>query len=371
MARAKRITVDLPSDGRVYVIDPNHQFFNGKVYYRTKGYYACTVNGERRRLHVDVYEFHRGKISDGCIVHHEHRKPDGSFDKDENNIEWLRLMTKSEHNAYHIKNRMPVEKNCEWCGKVFITAVHSMKYCSKACKIAYTNYISDQRAMKQDSRFVKATKHLHIADHSGNDDKGDVDVRICPICRHSFTVNCASLSITCNNPECIATLQRVNNSQRKLAEKLLERRSGMRIFVNDELKIAIRCIIIKSKTWFVGKDVAKALGYSNTRDALSKHVNSTDRRLVDLTTFNKRLSHGDLTFKSASPTAIINLKGLLRLVNSSKMPKTDAFIDWITGVVLPKLIEMSMGMSTVPQSPAPPSLPEPKSEPALIPLNFD
>ena len=129
---SRPIKVDLPCDGRVYVVDAKHQFFNGRVYFHQKdGYYQRIVNGKAQQLHIDVYEFHCGKVPEGCVVHHSHRNPDGSFYKDESNIEWLRLMTKAEHSSYHGKNRVFVEKICEWCGKPFITFSLSKKYCSE------------------------------------------------------------------------------------------------------------------------------------------------------------------------------------------------------------------------------------------------
>ena len=46
----------------------------------------------------------------------------------------------------------------------------------------------------------------------------------------------------------------------------------------------VRTVEINNEPWFVGKDVANILGYSNTNDALTKHVNSKDRRGSQVTT---------------------------------------------------------------------------------------
>lgn len=48
------------------------------------------------------------------------------------------------------------------------------------------------------------------------------------------------------------------------------------VFKNDSFS-EIRTIVIDEEPWFVGKDVAAALGYSNPRDALSKHVDDEDK----------------------------------------------------------------------------------------------
>lgn len=50
----------------------------------------------------------------------------------------------------------------------------------------------------------------------------------------------------------------------------------LRIFNSEEFG-QIRTVIINKEPWFAGKDVAEALGYSNTRDALSKHVADEDK----------------------------------------------------------------------------------------------
>ena len=50
----------------------------------------------------------------------------------------------------------------------------------------------------------------------------------------------------------------------------------LQIFISDEFG-EIRTVTIDNEPWFVGKDVAAALGYSNTRDAISKHVHEDDK----------------------------------------------------------------------------------------------
>ena len=139
MARPRMVDTTHPHDGRVYVLDAKHQSFNGEIYSRrTGGSYARNVNidGVRheQQLHIDVWKHYCGEIPEGYVVHHEHRNPDGTFDKSENNIEWLRLMTNEEHASYHNLNRPPVERECAWCGKPFITTSSNRKYCSDKCR---------------------------------------------------------------------------------------------------------------------------------------------------------------------------------------------------------------------------------------------
>lgn len=78
---------------------------------------------------------------------------------------------------------------------------------------------------------------------------------------------------------------------------------------------------------FVGKDVAEALGYSNTRDALRKHVDEEDRDAVAI-----RDSIG-----RDQQTIFINESGLYSLVLSSKLPQAKVFKRWVTSEVLPQI----------------------------------
>ena len=78
---------------------------------------------------------------------------------------------------------------------------------------------------------------------------------------------------------------------------------------------------------FVGKDVAEALGYSNTRDALRKHVDSEDKDAVAI-----RDSIG-----RDQQTIFITESGLYSLILSSKLAQAKAFKRWVTAEVLPQI----------------------------------
>lgn len=71
----------------------------------------------------------------------------------------------------------------------------------------------------------------------------------------------------------------------------------------------------KGETFFVGKDVAKALGYSNTRDAMNRHVDREDKHDVVI--------HDAIGRKQR--TVIINESGLYALILSSKLEQAKAF----------------------------------------------
>ncbi len=77
---------------------------------------------------------------------------------------------------------------------------------------------------------------------------------------------------------------------------------------------------------FVGKDVATALGYSNVRDALSKHVDSEDKGVAKCDTLG-----------GAQKLTLINESGLYSLILSSKLSQAKAFKRWVTAEVLPQI----------------------------------
>lgn len=69
----------------------------------------------------------------------------------------------------------------------------------------------------------------------------------------------------------------------------------------------------QSEPWLVGKDVAEVLGYKNTKDALSRHVDADDKQQNDGVAFHDPIG------REQYPT-IINESGLYSLILSSKLP---------------------------------------------------
>lgn len=101
----------------------------------------------------------------------------------------------------------------------------------------------------------------------------------------------------------------------------------IQIFNNSEFG-QVRSLVINNEPWFVGKDVAEILGYSNPRDAISKHVDSEDKNSVAI--------RDGITRGNPNQT-IINESGLYCLVLSSKLPSAKKFKRWVTSEVLPAL----------------------------------
>ena len=88
----------------------------------------------------------------------------------------------------------------------------------------------------------------------------------------------------------------------------------------------VRTLKLDDEPYFVGKDVAKILGYSNTRDALSRYVDSEDKGVAKLDTLGGKQNQ-----------TIINESGLYSLILSSKMPNAKRFKHWVTSEVLPAI----------------------------------
>ena len=99
----------------------------------------------------------------------------------------------------------------------------------------------------------------------------------------------------------------------------------LRTFKNDEFG-EVRTLVINDEPWFVGKDVATVLGYKNTKDALSKHVDDEDKLGSQIATSGQ---NREMT--------IINESGLYSLILSSKLPTAKKFKHWVTSDVLPSI----------------------------------
>ena len=100
----------------------------------------------------------------------------------------------------------------------------------------------------------------------------------------------------------------------------------IKIFKNEMFGEARTLTNEQGETFFVGKDVAQALGYSNTRKALQDHVDDEDKGVT------KRDTLGGI-----QQMVVINESGLYSLVLSSKLPQAKEFKRWITSEVLPQI----------------------------------
>lgn len=106
----------------------------------------------------------------------------------------------------------------------------------------------------------------------------------------------------------------------------------LQIFSNGEFG-QIRTVEMNGQIWFVGKDIAKALGYQNTSDALGTHVDIEDKKMgsENATPYIK-----DMMGRKQYPL-YINESGLYSLVLGSKLESAKTFKKWITSEVIPSV----------------------------------
>lgn len=106
----------------------------------------------------------------------------------------------------------------------------------------------------------------------------------------------------------------------------------LQIFNSEEFG-EIRTVMIDGEPWFVGKDVATALGYSNATKAIRDHVDEDDKKMgVQNVTPSITDSLGRIQYP-----VWINESGLYSLILSSKLPSAKRFKRWVTSEVLPAI----------------------------------
>ena len=101
--------------------------------------------------------------------------------------------------------------------------------------------------------------------------------------------------------------------------------SNIKIFENPEFG-SIRTVEINNEPWFVGKDVAEALGYKDTVNAMKQHIDGEDKLGWQITTSGQKRE-----------VTVISESGVYSLVFSSKLPKAKEFKHWVTSEVLPAI----------------------------------
>ncbi len=101
--------------------------------------------------------------------------------------------------------------------------------------------------------------------------------------------------------------------------------NNIQVFNNPEFG-DIRTVEIDGEPWFVGKDVATALGYVDAFGALKKHVDSEDKQNCQNDSFN-----------TPRGMTIINESGLYSLILGSKLDSARRFKHWVTSEVLPSI----------------------------------
>jgi prophage antirepressor len=99
----------------------------------------------------------------------------------------------------------------------------------------------------------------------------------------------------------------------------------VKLFENEEFG-QVRMIIIENEPWFVGKDVAEALGYERTADAIRQHVETDDKGVGEIQTPGGKQN-----------MILINESGLYALIFGSKLESAKRFKHWVTSEILPSI----------------------------------
>lgn len=114
---------------------------------------------------------------------------------------------------------------------------------------------------------------------------------------------------------------------RKDDNKEKEKKNEIVVFTNKDFG-SVRMIYIDGEPYFVGKDIAEILGYSNSRKALLDHVDEDDK--TDGVTIRDSIG------REQTPV-LINESGLYSLILSSKLPSAKRFKRWVTSEILPTI----------------------------------
>lgn len=101
----------------------------------------------------------------------------------------------------------------------------------------------------------------------------------------------------------------------------------LKIFENSDFG-KVRTVLVDNEPFFVGKDVAEVLDYSNPRKAIKDHVDEADKR--DGVTIRDSIGREQIPI-------LINESGLYSLILSSKMPRAREFKHWVTSEILPSI----------------------------------
>lgn len=99
----------------------------------------------------------------------------------------------------------------------------------------------------------------------------------------------------------------------------------IQVFENSEFG-NVRTVVINGEPWFVGKDIAGILGFSNSRKAIADHVDDEDKGVTNCYTPGGKQN-----------VTIINESGLYSLILGSKLESAKKFKHWVTSEVLPSI----------------------------------
>lgn len=106
----------------------------------------------------------------------------------------------------------------------------------------------------------------------------------------------------------------------------------IREFINKNLG-SVRCIVLDEKIYFIGRDVASALGYSNSSKAVSTHCKHIRKETIDVSSQNGNAHKA----RKTQEVSLIDEGDVYRLIVKSKLPSADKFEEWLFDEVLPQM----------------------------------
>ena len=122
------------------------------------------------------------------------------------------------------------------------------------------------------------------------------------------------------------TKKKISAWFRDVVLEALDKKTAIVTFENPQFG-SVRTLEVDGEPWFVGKDIAEVLGYSDTNKAVAMHVDDEDKILND---------KSSPSFGQRGAT-LINESGMYSLILSSKLPAAKAFKRWVTSEVLPSI----------------------------------
>lgn len=186
------LAVTLSELPRVKIIDERHQEFCSKRFYlrSNDGHYFGKNGKQTVALHREVWKHFFGEPPEGFVVHHI------DHDKNNNNIENLLLIPRSEHTSAHNSGICRAPKNffvCEYCGKEFEAHdIGKNKYCSQTCntkawRLRHPLQKTCAWCGKVFVTYQKTTRYCSNECESRARYDGRRENRVCPVCGKSFS----------------------------------------------------------------------------------------------------------------------------------------------------------------------------------------
>lgn len=117
---------------------------------------------------------------------------------------------------------------------------------------------------------------------------------------------------------------------------------NIKIFESNEFGKVTTLTDNNNVTWFLGKEIAAILGYSDLNKAIAMHVDNEDKMMLKKASFGVNDNLSSTLWSNSMdlrPKTFINISGLYSLILSSKLPKAKAFKHWVTSEVLPSIQE--------------------------------